>query len=136
LPKYEFIYLNDNKLDRKQYYQMLAKAKMMLSINTYDYYDDTFLSFEALAFKVIPLAPEFTRLGRTLPRMLYTFDYWIVMPPMINFVRQRGDIQKKISNLMDNYESLTHYLVEHTEKMKQRYSIDKLIDVIEKLKEE
>lgn len=132
LTDFEFINCQDLRLDREEYYDVLAKAKVILAINPYD----TNLSsiYEAMVFGCVPIVPDATLYSTVFPEQ-YRYPAHYVQPPFLNFVRGRQVLYQKIQTGIEQHEILMSELIKHTVEIGDRYfSNQPLVDLLGRMK--
>ena len=115
-PQYQFINVGERNLAQSEYKRLLARSKVVLSLNRTDI--DPYTIVESMALGSIPILPD-------LP--LYTEMFnpeWIyssitLKPPYLNFIRNREEITQKIWNSVENY--INYSLQNEVEMIKNRY---------------
>jgi hypothetical protein len=100
MPQFQFININDRSLTQPEYQRLLARSKVVLSLNRTD--TDPYTILESMALGSIPILPD-------LPLYSEMFNNeWLysnisLKPPYLNFIRNREEIIQKIWNSVENY---------------------------------
>lgn len=100
LPQYQFININDKSLSQPEYKRLLARSKVVLSLNRTDV--DPYTILESMSLGAIPILPDLPLYSEMFKNdCLYSSI--LLKPPYLNFIRNREDIVQKICNSVENY---------------------------------
>lgn len=103
-PEYEFVLAYEKKHNIIEHYRLLSKAKVIISHSARE--SNPFPIWEAMCFGCIPLIPN-TKINRMMFNMdEFTFPRKILIPPFLNYIKNRHLIFDKIKgyiNLYDDY---------------------------------
>jgi len=116
MPQFQFININERSLTQPEYQRLLARSKVVLSLNRTDV--DPYTIVESMALGAIPILPD-------LPLYSEMFNNeWLysgitLKPPYLNFIRNREEIVQKIWNSVENY--LNYSLQKEVETIKDKY---------------
>lgn len=72
MPEFKFIFCCEENMSKKQYYETLAKAKLMISVSLQETYG--ICPLESLAMKTIPICPDrlsYSEMYKDIPNILY-----------------------------------------------------------------
>lgn len=102
-PEYQFINVNDRPLNFTEYQRLLARAKVVISVNHTD--NDPYRIVESMMLGCIPILPDIP-MYKDMFNERWLYSSIIFKPPYLNFIRNREEIFEKIRTSVENYLSL------------------------------
>jgi hypothetical protein len=128
---FAFINLYQANLSPAEYRKVLARAKILFSINQAD--SDPYYVLESMVLGCIPILPDIP-IYAELYNSKWLYPNKLTRPPYINFIREGEIIREKIWNIQENYVNLN--IAEETEKIIERhFSSDTFKQIIKNLAE-
>lgn len=99
LPQYKFIACQESALTKDEYYNILARSKLLFSANKQETLGIG--TYEGLALKAIPMVPDYLSYSE-MYNVLFKYD-----PEMLDDLQAMADL---IVHYMDNYDKLSRKL--------------------------
>ena len=100
LPLYQFINVNEKSLTQPEYKRLLARSKVVLSLNRTDV--DPYTILESMALGAVPILPDLPLYSEMFDKS-WLYSSIVLKPPYLNFIRNREEIVQKICNSVENY---------------------------------
>lgn len=123
---YEFINVNEKNMNPVEYQRILARSKVVLSLNISD--ADPYTIVESMALGSLPILPDL-ELYKEMFHEDWIYSSIIFKPPYLNFIRNREEIFEKILKCVENYVS---YSIDekYNEIVSKYYNSDKLKEIL------
>lgn len=132
-PDYTIIDSCELRLSRNEYYDILMRAKIVLSIDTTE--SDPTCIYEGLCFGCIPIAPDTGVYKETMPDE-YLYDGAIVRKPFLTYVKRRDEIANIVNKYIANYSEESMKLYDHADRYgKMYFDQNKFLEIIKKVNE-
>jgi hypothetical protein len=133
LPNYTIIDSCELGLTRNEYYDVLMRAKIVLSIDNSE--SDPTCIYESICFGCIPIAPNVGIYAETMPDE-YLYDTRIITEPFLNFVKRREEIPEIVTRYITNYDVESGKLIEYASSYGKMYFDEtKFLDIIKHVNE-
>lgn len=134
LPKYEFVFAQDQTNDRLRYNQVLQDGKIMISTNRFEV--EPVLLYEGMLNGLIPMVPDHFFYPDVFPE-IYLYPHRLSHPlngKMMYLHRSRKQLERIITDHIDNYENRAPGLAKSAKKIGDKYYSNKpFIDVLNEL---
>lgn len=123
----EFVDLNTVEVTRDEYYDLLRRAKVFLSVSEHDY--NMMTIYEAMRYGCIPMVPDTSQYTLLLDMWYYYPMEWVT-GTFVEFIHIRDAFESRVLDMIENYDVRYIEMQENITAISSYFSNDGLVNLL------